>query len=224
MVASENYTIEARPVGQYASTLEASWALHLRSMCDSVEYSGANYQSFDFLVTSGGRRLAVEIKPQINGDVSGEQDDFGIPDIIYQAASRAYRKQVELVSHHGLTATVIASGYPEVAKWYLVLCESDDRRYRHRHMRRSKLWSNNIYSRSGSDYTIYIMDTAPEFGGHLLHWLSRAIDIDCMNYVNVIDPVPLSKTATRLISDKQKKKLKNRAKQAGSGGDLDAHI
>lgn len=219
MSAQSSYTIKARPIGQYASTLEASWALHLRSMCDSVEYCGAVNQSFDFLVVSGGRRLAVEIKPQINGDRSGEKDDVGIPDIIYEAAARAYRKQVELVSHHGLTATLIASGYPEAALWYLVLCESDDRRYRHRNMRRSKLWSDSIYSRSGSDYTIYVMDSVPEFGGHLLHWLRRAINLDNMTYVNVIDPVPLSRKATRLLSDKQKKKLKNRARQAGCGRD-----
>ncbi len=214
MSANKTYSIKARPVGQYASTLEASWALHLRSMCDSVAYSGATNQSFDFLVESGGRQLAVEIKPQLNDDNSAELDDFGIPDIVYAAASRTYRKQVEHTSRHGLTATLIASGYPETAQWYLVLCESEDRRYRHRNMRRSKLWSDDIHTRSISDYTIYVMDSEPVFGGHLLEWLSHAIDLDRMQHVDIIDPKPLARRAKRVVSDKQKKKLQNRARQA----------
>lgn len=219
MGAKKTYSLKARPVGQYASALEASWALHLRSMCDSVEYSGATRQSFDFLVESGGRKLAVEIKPRLNNDRSAEADEFGISNIVYAAASRTYRKQVEQISHHGLTATLIASGYPESAQWYLVLCESDDRRYRHRHMRRSKLWGDDIHSRSSSDYTIYVMDSAPAFGGHLMDWLCHAIDLNSMNYVNMIDPKPLASTAMRVVSDKQKKKLQNRARQAARNRD-----
>ncbi|MEM7256559.1 MAG: hypothetical protein AAF404_04130 [Pseudomonadota bacterium] len=214
MGTNKSYSMKARPIGRYASALEASWALHLRSMCESVQYSGAIRQSFDFLVESGGRKLAVEIKPQFKNDHSAESDSAGIPDIVYEAAARSYRKQVEHVCHHGLTATLIACGFPESARWYLVLCESDDRRYRHRHMRRSKLWSDDIHSRSGSDYTIYVLDTVPPFGGHLLEWLQHAVDLECMHYVNVVDPRPLVRTAMRSISDKQKKKLQNRARQA----------
>jgi hypothetical protein len=191
-------------------------------MCDSVEYSGATRQSFDFLVESGGRNLAVEIKPQLNNDHSGEYDALGIPDIVYAAAARTYRKQVEQTSHRGLTATLIASGYPENAQWYLVLCEADDRRYRHRHMRRSKLWGDNIHSRSGSDYTIYVMNSAPAFGGSLLDWLGQANKLDSLRYVNVVDPRPLTRPARQQLSKKQKRKLKNRARQvARSKSDKD---
>ncbi len=214
-MGNENtYSLKARPIGRYASALEASWALHLRSMCDVVEYSGADRQSFDFLVESGGRKLAVEIKPQLNNDHSADTDDLGIPDIIYAAAARIYRRQVEHTCRRGLTATLIASGYPESAQWYLVLCESDDRRYRHRHMRRSKLWNHSIHSRSASDYTIYVMDSEPVFGGNLLEWLCHTVSSEQVTFINMFDPRPLAQSAQRVIDEKQKKKLQNRARQA----------
>lgn len=214
MKQNKHYSIRPRPVGQYASALEASWALHLRSMCESVEYTGATSKSFDFLVTTGDRVIAVEVKPQLNNDDSGASDKHGIPDIVYSAASRSYRKQVEQTSRRGLIATLIATGYPESAKWYLVLCESEDRRYRHRHMRGSKRWGDDINTRSLSDYTIYVLDSAPQFGEHLLEWVTHAVNVFMLVHVDVVDPKPLDHRAQQLVSDKQKRKLQNRARQA----------
>jgi hypothetical protein len=67
MSTGSYYSIRPRRIGKYASTLEASWALHLRPMCDDIEYVGATHSSCDFVVTSAGREIAVEIKPQRAG-------------------------------------------------------------------------------------------------------------------------------------------------------------
>ncbi len=214
MKQDKHYSIRPRPVGQYASALEASWALHLRSMCESVEYTGATSKSFDFVVTTGDRQIAVEVKPQLNNDESAAADRQGIPDIVYSAAARSYRKQSEQISRRGLVATLIATGYPESAKWFLVLCESEDRRYRHRHMRGSKQWGDDINTRSLSDYTIYVLHSAPGFGECLLEWVIQALDVVVLTHVDVIDPRPLQQRAQHVVSDKQKRKLQNRARQA----------
>ncbi|OED39563.1 hypothetical protein AB833_14920 [Chromatiales bacterium (ex Bugula neritina AB1)] len=216
MTNESHYSLKPRRVGQYASTLEASWALHLRSMCEVVEYAGACYESFDFLVESDGRKIAVEIKPQLNDDTSAEDDRWGIPDIVYQAASRAYRKQCEQISLHGLVVTLIATGYPEDAKWFLVLSEVDDRRYRHRHLRGSKLISDDINIRSLSDYTIYSLSGAPEFGGCLSKWITAAVNQNDVASVDIHDPQPLEARAQSTVSDKRKRKLANRARQAAN--------
>ena len=74
MTTGSYYSIRPRRIGKYASTLEASWALHLRPMCDRIDYVGATLSSYDFLVVSAGREIAVEIKPQLNDDNSAQQD------------------------------------------------------------------------------------------------------------------------------------------------------
>ncbi len=216
MTDDKHYSMKPRPVGRYASTLEASWALHLRSMCESVDYAGADCESFDFLVESGNRKIAVEIKPQLNDDTSADRDQFGIPDIVYQAASRAYRKQCEQISHHGLVVTLIATGYPEDAKWFLVLSEVDDPRFRHRHRRGSKRICDDINIRSLSDYTIYSLTGAPEFGGQLSDWVAFAVNQPDVVSVDIRDPQPLEARAQSTITEKQQRKLANRARQAAN--------
>ena len=216
MTNETHYSIKPRRVGQYASTLEASWALHLRSMCESVEYAGASCESFDFLVESEGRKIAVEIKPQLNNDTSADEDRWNIPDIVYEAASRAYRKQCEQISHHGLVVTLIATGYPEDSKWFLVLSEVEDRRFRHRHLRGSKRISDDINIRSLSDYTIYSLKGAPEFGGQLSGWISIAVNQDEVASVDIRDPQPLEARAQSSVTEKRRRKLENRARQAAN--------
>jgi len=213
MTTGSHYSIRPRRVGKYASTLEASWALHLRPMCDSIEYVGATHSSYDFLVVSAGREIAVEIKPQLNNDDSAQKDRNGIPTIVYEAAARAYQKQVEQTCIHGLVVTLIATGYPEMAKWFLVLSEADDPRFRHRHMRNSKLVFDDINIRSLSDYTIYVLDGAPEINETLADWITTAVN-RCSKSVDITDYRQLDQRAHRPISDKQKKKLEARARQA----------
>ena len=213
MTTGSYYSIRPRRIGRYASTLEASWALHLRPMCDRIEYVGATLSSYDFLVVSAGREVAVEIKPQLNDDNSAQQDRNGIPTIVYEAAARAYQKQVEQTSIHGLVVTLIATGYPETAKWFLVLCEADDPRYRHRHMRNSKRVFDDINIRSLSDYTIYVLDGGPEIGDQLAAWITTAVN-QCTKSVDITDYRQLSERAQRPLSEKQKRKLVNRARQA----------
>lgn len=213
MTTGSHYSIRPRRVGKYASTLEASWALHLRPMCDTIDYVGATHSSFDFLVTSAGREIAVEIKPQLNNDDSARKDRNGIPTIVYEAAARAYQKQVEQTCIHGLVTTLIATGYPETAKWFLVLSEADDPRFRHRHMRNSKRVFDDINIRSLSDYTIYVLDGAPEINDRLADWIAMALS-QCSRSMDITDYRQLSERAQRPLSDKQRRKLENRARQA----------
>ncbi len=213
MTTGSHYSIRPRRIGKYASTLEASWALHLRPMCDAIEYVGATHSSYDFLVNSAGREIALEIKPQLNNDDSAQKDRNGIPTIVYEAAARAYQKQVEQTSIHGLVVTLIATGYPESAKWFLVLCEADDPRFRHRHMRNSKRVFNDINIRSLSDYTIYVLDGCPEIGDRLADWITTAVN-QCKKSVDITDYRQLSERAQSPLSEKQRKKLENRARQA----------
>ena len=109
--------------------------------------------------------------------------------------------------------TLIATGYPETAKWFLVLCEADDPRFRHRHMRNSKRVFDDINIRSLSDYTIYVLDGGPEIGDQLADWITTAVN-QCTKSVDITDYRQLSERAQRPLSEKQKKKLDNRAKQA----------
>ena len=213
MSTGSYYSIRPRRIGKYASTLEASWALHLRPMCDDIEYVGAPHSSCDFVVTSAGREIAVEIKPQLNNDDSAEKDHYGIPTIVYEAAARAYQKQVERTSIHGLVITLIATGYPETARWFLVLSEADDPRFRHRHMRHSKRVFDDINIRSMSDYTIYVLDGSPELGDQLADWITTAVN-QCTRSVDITYYHELTERAQSPLSEKQKKKLEKRARQA----------
>lgn len=213
MTTGSYYSIRPRRIGKYASTLEASWALHLRPMCDAIDYVGATHSSYDFLVHSAGREIAVEIKPQLNNDESALKDRYGIPTIVYEAAARAYQKQVEQTSIHGLVVTLIATGYPETARWFLVLSEADDPRFRHRHMRHSKRVFEDINIRSLSDYTIYVLEGAPEINERLADWITTAVN-QCTKSVDITDYRQLPERAQRPLSDKQKRKLENRARQA----------
>jgi len=80
-------------------------------------------------------------------------------------------------------------------------------------MRNSKLVFDDINIRSLSDYTIYVLDGAPEINETLADWITTAVN-RCSKSVDITDYRQLDQRAHRPISDKQKKKLEARARQA----------
>jgi hypothetical protein len=90
-------------------------------------------------------------------------------------------------------------------------------------MRNSKRVFDDINIRSLSDYTIYVLDGAPEINDTLADWIALAVN-QCTRSMDITDYRQLSERAQRPLSDKQKRKLENRARQAercrntGTGG------
>ena len=73
------YSIAAKPVGPYASQLEASWAWQFAAWGLTARYVGDVVRHFDFALHVGQALVAVEVKPGDREQVTGYRGKHPVP-------------------------------------------------------------------------------------------------------------------------------------------------